>query len=200
MRRLKRSDRNAYHGNRFRDEGAFRTMTFLQRLLCLAALAAALLPLPARATEVDPKIACRAEEIITALAGAAPDKLDFFGERKGKGSYRCEAYFSYKVYADVWTRINALMPTLRKVEAACAARALTRLPRVGALQLQYDITTSGKYRITAAGDLPTDPQKLSRTLRTQIAELAKIRDADDDILYASFARKNCPLAEYPDIE
>lgn len=177
-------------------------MTSLRGLPCLALLAASLLALPAAAAadDIDPKIACRAEEIITSLAGVAPDKLDFFGARKGKGNYSCEAYFSFKVYADVWTRINAMLPTLRRVEAACAARALTRLPRLGSLQLQYDIGISGKYRITSAGSLPADPQQLSRKLRAQIAELEKIRDSDEDILYAGFARKNCPLAEYQDIE
>jgi len=111
----------------------------------------------ASAQPVDPKIACRTEEIITSLAISPPDKLDFFGEDKGQGNYHCEAYFSYKAYADVWNRVNAMMPKLRKVEAACAASALLKLPKLDALQLQYDITLAGKYRITGAGDLPADP-------------------------------------------
>lgn len=172
-----------------------------RELLCLMALASLACSLPAAAwgAALDPKIACRAEEIITTLAGVAPGKLDFFGKSMGKDSYRCEAYFSFKVYADVWTRVNAMMPTLRKVEAACAASALVKLPKLDALQLQYDITTAGKYRITGAGNLPSDPQALSRTLRNQIAQLQGILAIDDATLRSSFALHNCPLAKYQDI-
>jgi len=93
-----------------------------------------------------------------------------------------------------------MLPTVRRVVAACAAGARTRLPGLGWLQLQCDIGISGKYGIASAGRLPADPQQLSRKVRAQIAELEKIRDSDEDILYAGFARKNCPLAEYQDIE
>lgn len=171
------------------------------KLLFLSLLAALVCRFPpVLAAELDPKIACRAEEIITSLAGTAPDKLDFFGKRTGKDNYACEAYFGFKVYADVWARVNAMMPGLRKVEAACAANALVKLPKVNTLQLQYTITAGGKYRITGAGDLPTDPAKLSKRLRAQLAQLQGVRDADDATLHASLALADCPLAKYPDIQ
>jgi len=198
MTRLQRSD--TFHVPRRRKQQP--CLLLCLRLLGLLALLSASTFARAEAVSaqpVDPKIACRTEEIITSLAISPPDKLDFFGEDKGQGNYHCEAYFSYKAYADVWNRVNAMMPKLRKVEAACAASALLKLPKLDALQLQYDITLAGKYRITGAGDLPIDPQALSRTLRSQIAQLQGILAIDDATLRSSFALHNCPLAKYQDI-
>jgi hypothetical protein len=42
-----------------------------------------------RAAELDPKTACRTEEVIIKLAGAPPDRLDFLGERKGPDAFLC---------------------------------------------------------------------------------------------------------------
>jgi len=167
---------------------------------CSLALALpSLMPLSATAATIDSKTACRAEEVITSLAGVAPDKLDFFGRPKGQGSFACEAYFSFKLYAEVWTRINDLAATLKTTEAMCTINGLVTLPKLDALQMTYDITASGQFTVTSVNNgLPADARRLSGRLKAGLARLAALRDADDDTIYQQFARRNCPEADYPD--
>ena len=151
-----------------------------------------------RAAELDPKTACRTEEVIIKLAGAPPDRLDFLGERKGPDAFRCEAYFSFAVYDEVWNRLNELAKTLRDVEGMCVINGLARLPRINALQMEYVINAGGQLQIKSVSEgLPTNPQKLSQRLRADIARLEKIRDADDKAIRDQYVRRNCPEAEYP---
>lgn len=148
---------------------------------------------------IDPKTACQAEGVITLLAGVAPDKLDFFGTPKGQGSFACEAYFSFKIYAEVWTRINDLAATLKTTEAMCTINGLVTLPKLDALQMTYDMTTAGQFTVTSISNgLPVDARKLSGKLKAGLARLKSLRDADDDTIYQQFARRNCPEADYPD--
>lgn len=151
-----------------------------------------------RAAELDPKTACRAEEVIVKLAGIAPDRLDFLGERQGPDTFRCEAYFSFTVYDEVWNRLSELAKTLRDVEGLCVINGLAKLPRISALQMEYVINASGQLQIKTISDgLPTNPQELSRRLRADIGRLEKIRAADDKAIRNEFARRSCPEAEYP---
>ena len=151
-----------------------------------------------RAAELDPKTACRAEEVIIKLAGAPPDRLDFLGERQGPDAFRCEAYFSFAVYDEVWNRLNELAKTLRDVEGMCVINGLARLPRINALQMEYVINAGGQLQIKSVSEgLPTNPQKLSQRLRADIGQLEKIRDADDKAIRDQYVRRNCPEAEYP---
>lgn len=148
--------------------------------------------------EMDPKAACRTEEVIINLAGVPPDRLDFLGERQGSNRFRCEAYFSFSVYDEVWTRLSDLAKSLRDVEAICVTNGLAKLPRTNALQMEYVINAGGQLQITTVSDgLPTNPQKLSQRLRSDIKRLEQIRDADDKALLNEFARRNCPEAGYP---
>ena len=152
----------------------------------------------ARAAELDPKTACRTEEVIIKLAGAPPDRLDFLGERKGPDAFLCEAYFSFAVYDEVWNRLNELAKTLRDVEGMCVINGLARLPRINALQMEYVINAGGQLQIKSVSEgLPTNPQKLSQRLRADIGRLEKIRDADDKAIRDQYARRNCPEAGYP---
>ena len=151
-----------------------------------------------RAAELDPKTACRTEEVITTLAGVPPDKLDFLGERQGSDAFRCEAYFSFTVYDQVWNRLNDLAKTLRDVEGMCVINGLAKLPRIGALQMEYVINASGQLQIKSVSEgLPTNPQKLSQRLRADIGRLEKIRDANDKAIRDEYVRRSCPEAEYP---
>ena len=150
------------------------------------------------AAELDPKTACRTEEVITTLAGVPPDKLDFLGERQEPDAFRCEAYFSFAVYDEVWNRLNELAKTLRDVEGMCVINGLAKLPRINALQMEYVINASGQLKIkTVSEGLPTNPQKLSQRLRSSIGQLEKMRDADDAAILDQFVRRNCAEAEYP---
>ena len=151
-----------------------------------------------RAAELDPKTACRTEEVIIKLAGAPPDKLDFLGERQGPDAFRCEAYFSFAVYDEVWNRLNELAKTLRDVEGMCVINGLAKLPRINALQMEYVISASGQLQIKSVSEgLPTNAQKLSQRLRSNIGRLDQIRDADDAAILDQFVRRNCAEAEYP---
>lgn len=154
------------------------------------------------AGETDPKAACRAEEVITTIAGQPPDRLDFLGERLDDGSVRCEAYFTYNVYGEVWNRLNALAKTLKDVEGICLINGLQKLPKVNGLQIEYVMTAAGQLRITSVSDdLPATPKKLSQRLRASLARLEQVRDADDSAIIDDFVRKSCPEAAYPpDIE
>ena len=151
-----------------------------------------------RAAELDPKTACRTEEVIIKLAGVPPDKLDFLGERQGPDAFRCDAYFSFAVYDEVWNRLNELAKTLRDVEGMCVINGLAKLPRIGALQIEYVINASGQLQIKSVSEgLPTNPQKLSQRLRADIGRLTKIRDANDMAIRDEYVRRSCPEAEYP---
>jgi hypothetical protein len=150
------------------------------------------------AAELDPKTACRTEEIIIKLAGAPPDKLDFLGERQGPDTFRCEAYFSFAVYDEVWNKMSELAKTLRDVEGMCVINGLAKLPRTSALQMEYVINAAGQLKIKTISDgLPTNPQKLSQRLRSNIGRLERIRDADEAAILDQFVRRNCAEAEYP---
>lgn len=170
---------------------------------CLASILAAALLMPqgpalTRAAETDPKAACRAEEVITTLAGQPPDRLDFLGERVGDGSFRCEAYFTYTVYSEVWSRLNALATTLKDVEGICLINGLQKLPKVNGLQIVYTMSSAGQFRITSASDgLPATAKKLSQRLKAGLARLEQVRDADDEAIIREFVRKSCPEADYP---
>lgn len=166
--------------------------------LFLAVFLASQGAMAAHAAETDPKAACRAEEVIKSIAGTPPDKLDFLGERLKDGSFRCEAYFTYNVYNEVWSRLNDLSKTLKYVEAICLINGLQKLPKIGALQIEYVMTTAGQFRIKAVSDgLPVAPKKLSQRLQSDIQRLEKVRDADDDAIIREFVRKKCPEADYP---
>lgn len=150
------------------------------------------------AAETDPKAACRAEEVIKTLAGKPPDKLDFLGERLKDGSIRCEAYFTYGVYDEVWSRLDALGKTLKDVEAICLTNGLQKLPKLGALQIEYVMTSAGQLRIKSVSEgFPTALKKLSQRLKADIRRLENVRDADDEAIIRELVRKNCPEANYP---
>lgn len=150
------------------------------------------------AAEADPKSACRAEDVIKSLAGRPPDRLDFLGERLETGAFRCEAYFTFNVYGEVWNRLNALAKTLKDVEGICLINSLQRLPKVNGLQIDYVMTAAGQFRLTAVSDgLDEAPKKLSQKLKAALTRLEQVRDADDDTIINNFVRKNCPEANYP---
>lgn len=154
------------------------------------------------AAESDPKAACRAEDVITSIVGRPPDRLDFLGERLENASFRCEAYFTYNIYGEVWNRLNTLAKTLKDVEGICLINGLQKLPRVNGLQIEYVMSSAGQFRVTSVSDgLPAAPKELSRQLQAALTRLEQVRDADDDAIISDFVRKSCPEADYPpDIE
>ena len=98
----------------------------------------------------------------------------------------------------MWNRLNELAKTLRDVEGMCVINGLAKLPRIGALQIEYVINASGQLQIKSVSEgLPTNPQKLSQRLRADIGRLTKIRDANDMAIRDEYVRRSCPEAEYP---
>lgn len=164
----------------------------------LAALLASYCSISPDAAETDPKAACRAEEVIKTIAGTPPDRLDFLGERLEDGSTRCEVYFTYNVYNEVWNRLNVLGKTLKDVEAICLTNGLQKLPKIGALQLEYVMTPAGQFRIKSVSDgFPVTPKALSQKLQAGIRRLEQVRDSGDDAIIRDFVRRSCPEADYP---
>jgi len=156
---------------------------------------------PGNAAQVttDPKIACQAEDLIISIAGVPPDKLDFFGRAEADGSFRCEAFFSFFVYREVWDRVNNLIPTLNEIEAACAVTKLMKLPNAETLSVQYEVSSAGKFEIKRVSEgLPSERKSLAKMLRAILSQLEQIRGLDEDALYRAFARTNCTGANYQD--
>lgn len=164
----------------------------------LAALLASYCSISPDAAATDPKAACRAEEVTKTIAGKPPDKLDFLGERLEDGSTRCEVYFTYNVYNEVWNRLNVLGKTLKDVEAICLTNGLQKLPKIGAMQLEYVMTPAGQFRIKSVSDgFPVTPKALSQKLQADIRRLEQVRNAGDDVIIRDFVRRSCPEADYP---
>lgn len=83
------------------------------------------------------------------------------------------------------------------IEGIRLINGLQMLPKLDGLQMNYVITAAWQLRITSLSDgLPAAPTRLPHRLKSALARLELVRDADDRAIINDFVRKNFPEADY----